>query len=479
MKKCVLCGKLFEPKTNAQRICSDKHYRNCMFCGNPFEIAKPSDSRKCCSKKCTVALREQTMLERYGVSHALQSPDFLAKSEATQLEKYGVKHAAQNKEVKEKSRQRFLDNYGVDTPFLMDDFQTKSKQTCLARYGVEYTSQIPGRTEKMQSTNLRKYGSEYPLGNEEIAEKVRQNMDFKYGVPYYCMTEDCRSKQKQTVSSFNKIVMSKLEDSGLRCIPELTLDRFSYDIYLPDLETVIEVNPTATHNAVCNPWSDKGLPKSYHRNKTKLARCRGYKCINIWDWDLVDKVVDILKPKVPIHARNCKIEVVDSKTAYTFENMYHLQGGVRGQKICLGLYYRGDLIQIMTFGTPRYNNNYSWELLRLCSNSKYAVSGGAEKLWAYFKEIYHPDSVISYCDVSKFSGEVYRRLGMKLDGLSDPNKIWSKGRDIITNNLLLQRGYDQIFGTDFGKGTDNEVLMLEHGWLPVYDCGQSRWTYSG
>lgn len=48
---------------------------------------------------------------------------------------------------------------------------------------------------------------------------------------------------------------------------------------------------------------------------------------------------------------------------------------------------------------------------------------------------------------------------------------------MITNNLLLQRGYDQLFGTDFGKGTSNEQLMIENGWLPVYDCGQVVYQY--
>ena len=205
MKACKLCGELFEPKTNAQRICDKIHYRKCAYCGKEFEIRRPSDSKNCCSKACTIALRERTMVERYGVAHALENPELLAKAELTQLKKYGVKHAAQNESVKQATRQKFLDKYGVATPFQLPDFQNKSTKTCLDRYGVAYTSQIPGRTEKMKATNIQKYGSEYPLGNADIQHRVQLHMQSTYGVPYYCMTDECRASQKKIISSINKI----------------------------------------------------------------------------------------------------------------------------------------------------------------------------------------------------------------------------------------------------------------------------------
>ena len=126
----------------------------------------------------------------------------------------------------------------------------------------------------------------------------------------------------------------------------------------------------------------------------------------------------------------------------------------------------------MTFGKPRYNKNYEWELLRLCSHKDFKVVGGAEKLFKHFLEMQSPNSIISYCDYSKFSGEVYNRLGFKQKGNPKPSKHWSRGEEHITDNLLRQRGYDQLFNANYGKGTSNEQLMLENGWLPIYDCGQ-------
>ena len=47
-----------------------------------------------------------------------------------------------------------------------------------------------------------------------------------------------------------------------------------------------------------------------------------------------------------------------------------------------------ELIEVMTFGKPRYNKKYEWELLRLCTKFGYIVSGGANKLIKYFIRIH-------------------------------------------------------------------------------------------
>lgn len=137
-KVCILCGKEFVPKTNAQKVCNEKHYRKCEICGKEFEITRPSNSQRCCSKECSAVKRKQTMLERHGVEYAQQSAEIRAKSEATNLRKFGYAHAAQSQEIKNKEKAIFQERYGVDTPFQMTDFAEKRKQTCLKKYGVEH-----------------------------------------------------------------------------------------------------------------------------------------------------------------------------------------------------------------------------------------------------------------------------------------------------------------------------------------------------
>ena len=103
-------------------------------------------------------------------------------------------------------------------------------------------------------------------------------------------------------------------------------------------------------------------------------------------------------------------------------------------------------------------------------------------MFKYFIRTYNPDSIISYCDCSKFTGKIYRKLGMVQKGKLVPRKHWyslnekNKPRH-ITDNLLRQRGYDSIFKENYGKGTNNEELILNKGYLPVYDCGQMTFVW--
>lgn len=480
MKTCILCGKEFQPTTNAQKICSDTHYKTCVICGKQFEINLYSKTKETCSRKCTAKLRERTMVERYGKPFAQQVDSIREKSIQTNLEKLGVAHPAMSEDILARMRKTCQDRYGVDTPFQMKDFQEKATKTCRDRYNVDYTSQIPGRTEKMQKTNLERYGGLAPMCNADIQKRFSDRMMKEYGVPYYCMTEECRHAQKSTISSLNRKFSELLLKSGISNGFEFSIDKYSYDIVIPDKKILIEIDPTCTHNIVNTPWSNHtDIVPAYHRNKTECANNSGYHCIHVFDWDDWNKVVDIVKTRDRLFARKCAVNVIKQSEACEFEDLYHLQGRCRGQTVCYGLYHDNELVQVMTFGKPRYNKNYEWELLRLCTHSKYTVVGGASKLFKRFISEHFPSSIISYCDAAKFSGDVYQNIGMTYSHSTSPNKYWSDGsKKYVTNNLLLQRGYDQIFGTNFGKGTSNEELMISHGWLPIYDCGQRVYKWS-
>lgn len=478
MKQCIMCGKWFKPKTNAQRICEDKHYRACEVCGKLFEITRPSSSKRCCSKECTVKKRESTQIERTGYAHALQNPKSLKKAQRTTKERYGVEYAAQSDEIKQKVKEHFQITLGVDCPFQMTDFWDKAKQTNLQKYGTEYAIQSEAVQKKSQDTCKSKYGTYHAIQSDEIKANSQKVCLEKYGVPYPCMTDQCRESSANVISKLNNEVAGKLNFFGLKCeLDKIKLDRYSYDIHIIDTNILIEIDPTYTHNSIGNHWNPDGIDNNYHLRKTQLAIDHGYRCIHIFDWDNIDLIVNMLSRKRIIYARNCEVREIDSSTANSFESAYHLQSGCRGQSVCMGLYYQNELVQVMTFGKPRYNSKYEWELLRLCTKVGYSVVGGANRLFKHFLSDYVPRSIISYCDISKFGGEVYSRLGMNLEYVTPPQKVWSKNHHKVTDSLLRQRGYDQLFGTNYGKGTSNEQLMIEDGWLPVYDCGQYVYSY--
>lgn len=238
---------------------------------------------------------------------------------------------------------------------------------------------------------------------------------------------------------------------------------------------LIEINPWPFHNITWSP-TNKTIDKNYHYNKSLLAKENDFRCIHIFDWDDKDKIINLLKPREKVFARNCTIREVYTQEAYSYINNYHLQGYAKCS-IKIGLFLSNELVSIMTFGKPRYNKNYQYELIRYCSH-KYVV-GGAEKLFNYFLEKYNPTSIISYCDNSKFKGGVYINLKFTLKNKGLPSQHWynPQTKVHITNNLLLQQGFDRLFKTNYGKGVSNEELMLQNGFVEIYDCGQDVYEW--
>ena len=259
---------------------------------------------------------------------------------------------------------------------------------------------------------------------------------------------------------------------------EVPIDNYVFDFKVGN--TLIEVNPYATHNVNWTPYKNVKIDKKYHQLKTNAGKDAGYKVINIWDWDDAEQIIKSLAPRTTVYARNCIIKKLSKKDVKLFLFQYHFQGFCNGQTIIYGLYYNDELIQVMTFGKPRYNRKYEYELLRLCTKFGYNIIGGTQKLFAHFINDYNPTSIISYCDESKFTGSIYSKLGFTLKNKPTPSKHWykHKGNLHITDNLLRQKGFDKLFGTDFGKGTSNEELMLEHKFVEIYDAGQSTWTWN-
>lgn len=453
---------------------------------------------------------KETCLEKYGVENTFQSEDKKQKIKETNLERYGDEIPCRTEDIKNKMKEHSLDKWGTEYPVQSLDVRNKIK-TSFSKHSDEDKQEI---NNKRKQTNLKKYGTENYVNKEKIKEslnnrtyeekqktkqlvkekwlskskidkdiileKRKQTNQNKYGVPWSCMREECRS-QSGSISKINQHFANILSTNNIDFEQEFVLENYSYDFKVNDI--LIEIDPSYTHNSTIsaifsNSKSKKEpLSKFYHQNKSKVAEKAGFRCIHIFDWDNIDKIINILLPKSNIYARNCEIKEVEKSETDEFLNLYHLQNTCKGQLICYGLYYNNQLVEIMTFGKPRYNKNYEWELLRLCSHKDYNVIGGSERLFKHFLSIIKPSNIVSYCDVAKFSGEVYERLGMELFNTSGPACIWSKGKTRITDNLLRQQGFDRLFKTNYGKGTSNKELILNEGFVEVYDCGQKSFRY--
>ncbi len=478
IKICKCCGKEFETNRKDKIYCDGPHYLPCPVCGKPVLKVDKDFSRppKCCSSKCSHELRMQHFsprkcilcgewfIPKSGIAKQCDKQHYRACEICGNLFLYDLSEnpdqtTCSSECSKEKLRKFYNDKYGVDHPMQSVTVQLHHKQAMKEKYGVEFPLQDSKFVQKQQET------------------VVSTNLN-KYGVPYACLLPQCSEAQGKIISQANRNVAEIIKECGLSYSFEKRLGAFSYDLCIEQNRTVIEVDPTYTHNAKCNHYGQI-RDKKYHLLKTLNAEKYGYRCIHIFDWDDARKVISTLITDTVLYGRNLVCRNISIKEASEFLGIHHVQKSCRNQKYCYGLFLNNELYEVLTFGAPRYNKKYDFELLRLCTKSRYKIIGGASKLFSYARKQNIQGSIISYCDLAKFKGDVYSKLSMKLMYTTPPAKVWSKGSQKITDNLLRARGYDQIFKTTYGKGSSNDQLMIDSGWLPVYDCGQGVYVIEG
>ena len=330
--------------------------------------------------------------------------------------------------------------------------------------------------EKIRKTIEDKYGvkniSQVKEYRESAMEHLRQTCLEKYGVEWNCQLPQCNVHNPN--SKPNDDFDALLTEAGIAHEREFPLEGYKYDFKVGDI--LIEINPSATHNSTFGIHG-KPKPKDYHMLKSEVAERHGYRCIHVFDWDDWDKAAMLLKPRERIYARDTEAREVPKKEADSFCEACHLQGKAR-HSYALGLYRGGELVSLMTFGKPRYSKKHEWELVRYCSKAD--VVGGAEKLMSHFISEKSPKSIVSYCDKSKFSGKTYADLGFSLIRKGRPSKHWYciKSKKHFTNATVVRLGFSKLTGICEGLDTDdNDILMLEHGFVEVYDCGQDTWEW--
>lgn len=467
--KCKFCGKEYkythhndgtykyycclECKEKAEKI---KEYI-CKNCGKKYVVQNPGSWNKD---------NELIVVKGKNLSNSVvSSKNFCCyecgkeyrskKIKETNLKRYGNEVASKSQAIKNKMKVILNSR----TQEQIKEINEKRKNTCLEKYGCEFVNQNKEIKEKLKNS-LKKT---YEENNEAIRQKTIATNLQRYGVEYYTKTKEQKEKAKRT----------NLEKFGVE-----------YATQSKEIQNKIKETNLKRYGVKAVTQLDVMRQKLSDRNKNRTIEEKD-RCIHIWDWDDENKIIKSLAKRIPLYARKLSLKKVSLDECGEFLNSYHFQNSCNGQSVRIGLYNKDELIQVMTFGKPRYNKTYEWELLRLCTKPGYYVIGGAEKLFNYFLRNFHPKSIISYCDNSKFTGEVYLKLGMKLKSKGKPSKHWfnTKTSRHITDNLLRQRGYSQLhkdYNYELAKrGDSNEQLMLESGYLEVFDCGQSSYVWNG
>lgn len=184
-----------------------------------------------------------------------------------------------------------------------------------------------------------------------------------------------------------------------------------------------------------------------------------------------------------INARDCVVCDISHDTEYQFLDVNHSQGYTKSD-LAYGLYYKNELVQIMTFGRPRFNKNYQWEIIRDCTKKGLSVNGGTSKLWKHFIENNNVRSCICYSyphdENILYTNKYVDFCGFKNIERAKPEKkvyfegIWNGKTKRIDKSLLARHGVDRLLGTNYGTNNGaNEDILINLGFVKKYKDGYS------
>lgn len=245
------------------------------------------------------------------------------------------------------------------------------------------------------------------------------------------------------------------------------------DLIIPSHNLAIEFNGLYWHSELA------GKTRNYHLDKTKECNKAGYNVIHIFEHQWVNKqdiIKDIIKKRLGIvdrkvFARKCEIREVETLQAREFIETNHLQG-YASATYKLGLYYENELISIMTFGKSRYDKNCNWELIRFANKLGYNVIGGASKILKHFRSKYE-GSIISYCDISIFSGNLYKDLGFIYSHNAKPNYFYFDSMLNVYSRVMFQKHKLKDKLANFDPSKSEWENMIENKFNRYWDCGNA------
>lgn len=362
-----------------------------------------------------------------------------------------------------------------------------SIKTMHERYNGHYSS-TEGFREKIKAHYNKKYPNEYRpecfenfenLNREFVLNNFVENNRFlakdmqRYFNCSISFIDKFKKQNNILVENKREFSKSKIQDGLFDWIPlenKVSNTRgiirpYELDIYLPDFKLAIEYNGSYWH-------SEGRKEKEYHLKKTNLCNEKGIQLLHIFDFDDLDIWKSMISNKLglneKIYARKCIIKELEYKEIKDFLKINHLQGACPS-KINLGLFYENELVQVMTFGKPRFNKKYNYELLRLCTKKYFNAIGGASKLFKYFTQKYK-GSIISYANRRFSNGNIYKQLGFKELNKTEPNYWYTKEDKILSRYQCQKHKLNSLLEV-FNPELSESENMTNNGYFRIYDCG--------
>ena len=501
----------------------------CQHCGNPVRFKDLTDGySKFCGMKCvnrneeTQKKKGQTKFKHYG------DPNFnnMEKNKQTKLKRYGNENY-RNEEKIFNTKLELYDNRSFSNP-------DKMKETKQLRYGnsayvnpekAQRTLQEHPEIGKLRAKRVKQTLADNPEITEQRVKKLKETL---WRSEFEKILNSPRIKNR-VVPKFNPEdylgnkarIQGKVEikkylwtcvlcgrdfHSGIyngripvcrKCFPPLKgtshlenqlqdwletyipIERnkhfgrdYSLDVFIPSKNIGIEFNGNYWHSELNGKKDSR-----WHLKKTQYFEKKGIQILHVFEDEWIQKqtiVQSIILAKIGLFqdkffARNCTNKTVSTQDATQFLFNNHIQGEIKAHTH-LGLYHKDELIALMSFGKPRYDKSYKWELLRFCTKINTNIVGGASKILAHFKQT-HSGSILSYADLRFSTGGLYKILGFELLRQSDPNYYYLDKKGHYSRRIQFQKHKLKAKLKIFDPNLTEWQNMQLNGYDRIWDCG--------
>lgn len=370
----------------------------------------------------------------------------------------------------------------------------KRSNTMLEKYGVEFNSKRPEiksllskpkiPVDVFEKLNNKEWlNTEYNTNQRTLVDIASELGVYYSTVGEYCRKFDFTIRQVTNYSMQEVEIAEYIRSLGIRVVTNdwSILKTSEIDIVIPDFNIGIEVNGLFWHSYT--PLSKTVEYVNKHIDKTTNAKLNGIELLHITDNEWLTKqsiIKNIIKSKLKLntklYARRCSIRLVDISTERQFLIDNHLQGYV-ASKYAVGLYFNNTLVMLVTLGKSRFSKNTNYEILRVCSAPEITVVGGLSKLIKHIKTQIPNESFVTYCDLSKSSGNSYKKVGMTYVSSTDPGYFWTDGNIVISRFKTFKKTLvTWLLTYDPSKTVDQN--MFDAKYRKYWDCGNAIFTFT-
>ena len=222
-----------------------------------------------------------------------------------------------------------------------------------------------------------------------------------------------------------------------------------------------------------------------HYNKYQAAKNKGVHLLHIFSDEWLYKTKQVKnflrsmfgKSYNRVFARKCVVQPIDKKIAKSFLDENHIQGGTVRSSYCVGLYHEELLLGVMTFAKHQRNNDTTCIILeRFAILDDYSVVGGASKMLSFAtnwckKEGY--TRIISWSDNRWSTGNVYEKMGFKLDAELKPDYSYVKGTN---SSIRYSKQSMKKSSTGCPKDVTEKDWCIQNNYYRIWDCGKKRFV---